>query len=168
MPVAPFFLPKSHLSGPDLVFFIQVDGRKAIMPVFVQVMKLHQGSSNFSEKDWGDTLSTVSALKIDDHAKDFRKYCPVNVYSSMIVAYPIKWAEALWGDSSGVQQVVINYLHAEIPHAKVTGKSVALATGGTAGSPQVMYELFADPADFSIHCDTAYAIRDNYTGVENK
>ncbi|KAG9319042.1 hypothetical protein KVV02_007468, partial [Mortierella alpina] len=65
MPVAPFFFPKSKPSGPDLLFFIRVDGRKAI-PVFVQ-MKLHQGSSNFSEKDWGDALSTVSAPKIEDH-----------------------------------------------------------------------------------------------------
>ncbi|KAF9924400.1 hypothetical protein BGZ67_009274 [Mortierella alpina] len=112
MPVAPFFFPKSKPSGPDLLFFIRVDGRKAI-PVFVQ-MKLHQGSSNFSEKDWSDALSTVSAPKIEDHAMEFRKYCPDNVYISMIVAYPTKWAEALLApskvpkDCSGVQQVVIN------------------------------------------------------------
>ncbi|KAF9556636.1 H(+)-transporting V1 sector ATPase subunit A [Mortierella alpina] len=112
MPVAPFFFPKSKPSGPDLLFFIRVDGRKAIL-VFVQ-MKLHQGSSNFSERDWSDALSTVSAPKIEDHAKNLRKYCPDHVYVSMIVAYPTKWTEALLApsevpkDSSGVQQVVIN------------------------------------------------------------
>jgi hypothetical protein len=36
MPVAPFFFPKSKPSGPDLVFFIRIDGDRVI-PVFVQV-----------------------------------------------------------------------------------------------------------------------------------
>ncbi|KAF9922893.1 hypothetical protein BGZ67_010221, partial [Mortierella alpina] len=56
MPVAPFFFPKSKPSGPDLLFFIRIDGAR-LVPIFVQ-MKLHQGSSNFSEKDWSDALST--------------------------------------------------------------------------------------------------------------
>ncbi|KAF9123631.1 hypothetical protein BG015_005274, partial [Linnemannia schmuckeri] len=112
MPVAPFFFPKSKPSGPDLVFFIRIDGTR-LVPVFVQ-MKLHQGSSNFSEKDWNDALSTVSAAKIEGHTKNFRKYCPDNVYISMIVAYPTKWTDKLPApselpmDPSGVQQVVIN------------------------------------------------------------
>ncbi|KAF9019609.1 hypothetical protein BGZ52_003238 [Haplosporangium bisporale] len=77
-------------------------------------MKLHQGSSSFSEKDWNDALSTVSAPKIEGHAKTFRIYCPDNVYISMIVAYPTKWTDKLPAlselqkDESGVQQVVIN------------------------------------------------------------
>lgn len=112
MPVAPFFFPKSNPSGPDLVFFLRIDGAR-LVPVFVQ-LKLHQGSSNFSERDWNDALSTVSAPKIEDHAKNFRKYCPDNVYISMIVAYPTKWTDKLPTpselpkDPSGVQQVVIN------------------------------------------------------------
>ncbi|KAG0058060.1 hypothetical protein BGZ90_005170 [Linnemannia elongata] len=112
VPVAPFFFPKSNLSGPDLVFFIRIDGAR-LVPIFVQ-LKLHQGSSNFSEKDWNNALSTVSAPKIEDHAKNFRKYCPDNVYISMIVAYPTKWTDKLPApsefpkDPSGVQQVVIN------------------------------------------------------------
>ncbi|KAI8597290.1 hypothetical protein EDD21DRAFT_385818 [Dissophora ornata] len=112
MPVAPFFFPKSKPSGPDLVFFIRIDGAR-LVPVFVQ-MKLHQGSSNFSERDWNEALSTVSAPKIEGHAKTFRKYCPDNVYISMIVAYPTKWTDKLPApselpkDPSGVQQVVIN------------------------------------------------------------
>jgi len=68
--VAPFFFPKSKPSGPDLIFFIRIDGVR-LVPVFVQ-MKLHQGSSNFSERDWNDALSTVSASKIEGHAKTFR------------------------------------------------------------------------------------------------
>ncbi|KAG0196539.1 hypothetical protein BGX28_010002 [Mortierella sp. GBA30] len=111
-PVAPFFFPKSNPSGPDMVFFIRIDGTRVI-PVFAQ-LKLHQKTSTFSDKDWKDALSTVSAPKIERHAKDFRKYCPENVYISMVVAYPIKWTSKLPAlhdastDSSGVQQVVIN------------------------------------------------------------
>ncbi|KAG0013939.1 hypothetical protein BGZ82_001959, partial [Podila clonocystis] len=65
LPVAPFFFPKSKPSGPDLVFIIRIDGTR-LVPVFVQ-LKLHQGSSNFSERDWNDALSTVSAPKIEGH-----------------------------------------------------------------------------------------------------
>ncbi|KAK3804818.1 MAG: hypothetical protein J3Q66DRAFT_408006 [Benniella sp.] len=102
-PVAPFFFPKSKPSGPDMVFFIRIDGAR-LVPVFVQ-MKLHQGSSSFSEKGWNHALSTVSAPKIEDLAKTFR---------NMIVAYPTKWTDNLPSfselpmDPSGVQQVVIN------------------------------------------------------------
>ncbi|KAG0304438.1 hypothetical protein BGZ97_001494, partial [Linnemannia gamsii] len=35
IPVAPFFFPKSKPSGPDLVFFIRIDGAR-LVPVFVQ------------------------------------------------------------------------------------------------------------------------------------
>ncbi|KAI9234800.1 MAG: hypothetical protein BYD32DRAFT_438885 [Podila humilis] len=61
-----------------------------------------------------DALSTVSAPKIESHAKDFRKYCPDNIYISMIVAYPTKWTSKLPAlpdatlDASGLWQVVIN------------------------------------------------------------
>ncbi|KAG0079052.1 hypothetical protein BGZ92_001213, partial [Podila epicladia] len=61
-----------------------------------------------------DELSTVSALKIEGHAETFRKYCPDNVYVSMIVAYCTKWTDKLPAhselekDESAVQQVVIN------------------------------------------------------------
>jgi hypothetical protein len=95
-----------------MAFFIRIDGAR-LVPVFVQ-MKLHQGSSNFSEKDWNHALSTVSAPKIEDHARTFRNYCPEKVYISMIVAYPTKWTDNLPSsselpmDPSGVQQVVIN------------------------------------------------------------
>ncbi|KAK3810466.1 MAG: hypothetical protein J3R72DRAFT_480919 [Linnemannia gamsii] len=114
-PTAPFFFPKPKPSGPDLLFFIRIDGAR-LVPVFVQ-MKLHQGSSTFSEADWMDALSTVSAPKIESHAIDFRRYCPDNVYISMVVAYPTRWTEwtsnlpslsDLPRDASGVQQVVIN------------------------------------------------------------
>ncbi|KAF9428372.1 hypothetical protein BGZ94_002634 [Podila epigama] len=112
MSVAPFFFPKTKPSGPDMVFFVRIDGVR-LVPVFVQ-MKLHQRSSNFSEKDWTDALSTVSAPNIEGHVRLFREYCPENVYISVIVAYPTKWTEKLPAsselpqDTSGVQQVVIN------------------------------------------------------------
>ncbi|KAI8594507.1 hypothetical protein EDD21DRAFT_409734, partial [Dissophora ornata] len=35
LPVAPFYFPKSKPSGPDLVFFIRIDGAR-LVPVFVQ------------------------------------------------------------------------------------------------------------------------------------
>lgn len=75
---------------------------------------MHQESAYFSDSDWKDALGTVSAPKIEDHAKDFRKYFPGNVYVSMIVAYPTKWTSKLpalqrtMEDAKGVQQVVIN------------------------------------------------------------
>lgn len=81
-------------------------------PVFAQ-LRLHQKSQGFSEKDWKDALGTVSALKIESHAKDFRKYNPYDIYISMILAYPTKWTSKLSAlrnatlDASGVQQVVI-------------------------------------------------------------
>ncbi|KAF9178381.1 hypothetical protein BGZ51_007824 [Haplosporangium sp. Z 767] len=106
--VAPFFFPKPQLSGPDMVFYIQVKGR--LFPVFVQ-LKLRQ---DFSAKEWKDALSTVSAEKIESHAKEFLKYCPEKTYISMIVAYPAKWASKLQSrpdikfESDGIRQVVIN------------------------------------------------------------
>ncbi|KAF9113340.1 hypothetical protein BGX30_006972, partial [Mortierella sp. GBA39] len=112
MPVAPFFFPKSNPSGPDLVFFIQIDGKR-VVPVFVQ-MKLHQGSSTFSEKDWKNAPSTVWAPKIESLAKNFRDYCPDEVYISVIVAYPtgrtckLPALSELPVDTSGVRQVIIN------------------------------------------------------------
>ncbi|KAF9308678.1 hypothetical protein BG003_010754 [Podila horticola] len=109
--VTPFFFPKSKPSGPDM-FFIRIDGCRMV-PVFVQ-MKLHQRSFSFSEKDWSDALSIVSAPKIESYVKNFREYCPDKVYISMIVAYPTKWSSKLPAlpdlpkDTSGVQQEMIN------------------------------------------------------------
>jgi hypothetical protein len=77
-------------------------------------MKLHQRSSKFADGDWKGALRTVSAPTIERHAKDFRWYCPDNIYISMIVAYPTEWTSKLASrptakiDASGVQQVVIN------------------------------------------------------------
>ncbi|KAK3838749.1 MAG: hypothetical protein JOS17DRAFT_813362 [Linnemannia elongata] len=94
--------------------FLHSDRRCSVGPCLRPDMKLHQGLSNFSERDWNDALSAVSAPKIEGHAKTFRKYCPDNVYISMIVAYPTKWTDKLPvpselpKDPSGVQQVVIN------------------------------------------------------------
>ncbi|KAG0375924.1 hypothetical protein BGX24_008495 [Mortierella sp. AD032] len=74
----------------------------------------HGSTRNNMPKDWNGALSTVPVLKIEDHAKNFRRYCPDNIYISMIVAYPTKWADKLLAplellkDPSGVQQVVIN------------------------------------------------------------
>ncbi|KAF9968233.1 hypothetical protein BGZ73_000206, partial [Actinomortierella ambigua] len=112
MSVAPFFFPHFVPSGPDLVFFIRIDGVR-LVPVFVQ-MKLHQASSTFSTREWSAALSTVPASKIEGHVKTFRNYCPDNIYISMIIAYPTKWTDKLPApselpqDLSAVQQVVIS------------------------------------------------------------
>ncbi|OAQ26046.1 hypothetical protein K457DRAFT_22459 [Linnemannia elongata AG-77] len=108
-----------HFSSPspicrDPTWFSSFESTVLGWFLFSSNLKLHQGSSNFSERDWNDALSTASATKIEDHAKNFRKYCPDNVYISMIVAYPTKWTDKLPApsefpkDPSGVQQVVIN------------------------------------------------------------
>ncbi|KAI9239012.1 MAG: hypothetical protein BYD32DRAFT_460180 [Podila humilis] len=92
-PVAPFFFPKLKPPGPDLFLFIRIDFKR-VVPVFVQ-LKLHQKPSTFSDTDWKDALSIVSAAKIESLAKDFRKYYLRNVYISMMVAYPTKWTSKL-------------------------------------------------------------------------
>ncbi|KAG0220136.1 hypothetical protein BGW42_007799, partial [Actinomortierella wolfii] len=109
-PVAPFFFPCHKPSGPDMVFFIRINGRK-VVPVFVQ-MKLHQSSASLTKRLWKLALDTVSAPSIQDHAKNFRNFCPDNIYISMVVAYPITSSnlppvQVPKVDASGVQQVVI-------------------------------------------------------------
>jgi hypothetical protein len=110
-PVAPFFIPSNKPSGPDMVFFIRLDGRKMV-PVFVQC-KLHQSSATLYQKLWEKALTTVSASCIQDHAKDFQNFCPNNIYISMVVAYPMVCGARLppavevpKKDACDVQQVV--------------------------------------------------------------
>ncbi|KAK5827729.1 hypothetical protein F5H01DRAFT_317064 [Linnemannia elongata] len=86
-PVAPFFFPSNKPSGPDMVFFIRLDGAR-VVPVFMQ-MNLHQSSATLYKKLWEKALTTVSASCIQDHAKEFQNFCPDNIYISMVVAYPM-------------------------------------------------------------------------------
>ncbi|KAG9069651.1 hypothetical protein KI688_008974 [Linnemannia hyalina] len=77
-------------------------------------LKLHQGSSTFSDRDWIDALSTFSATKIESHAKGFRNYRRDKVYISMIVTYPTRLTCKLPALSelpkvtSDIQQVNVN------------------------------------------------------------
>ncbi|KAF9271747.1 hypothetical protein BGZ88_005674, partial [Linnemannia elongata] len=112
LPVAPFFFPHHCPSGPDMVFFIRIDGRK-VVPVFVQ-MELHKSSTKLNKGIWDAALATFSASYIQGHAKDFQNFCPGNIYISMVVAYPMMCAPRLpkvidvpEKDASGLQQVVI-------------------------------------------------------------
>ncbi|KAI8348323.1 hypothetical protein B0O80DRAFT_490033 [Mortierella sp. GBAus27b] len=111
IPVAPFFFPKIKPSGPDMVFFIRINGRK-LVPVFVQT-KLHQSSASLNKRAWNAALATVSASCIQDHIKDFRNFCPDNIYISMVVAYPMRCSSTLPPvkvpkiEANGVQQIVI-------------------------------------------------------------
>ncbi|KAG0364878.1 hypothetical protein BGX24_004416, partial [Mortierella sp. AD032] len=120
-PVAPFFFPKSKPSGPDLLFFIRINGR-GMVPVFVQ-MKLHQSSAKLNKGIWEKALATVSSSCIQDHAKDFQKFCPANIYISMVVAYPMICAPRLSPvvevpdmDAHGIQQVVIRISDINFAH----------------------------------------------------
>ncbi|KAF9583670.1 hypothetical protein BGW38_008886, partial [Lunasporangiospora selenospora] len=105
----PIFLSQIQAVGTRLGFLHS--DRWCSAGTFFVKMKLHQGSSNFSEKDWNEALSTVLAPKIGAHVKSFRQFCPDNVYISMIVGYPTKWSDNLLApsklpkNSSGVQQV---------------------------------------------------------------
>ncbi|KAG9062285.1 hypothetical protein KI688_006617 [Linnemannia hyalina] len=80
----------------------------------VEIMKLHQSSSKLYKKLWEKALATVSASCIQDHAKNFRNFCPDNIFISMVVAYPMICAPKLppaidvpEKDAHGMQQVVI-------------------------------------------------------------
>ncbi|KAF9216905.1 hypothetical protein BGZ59_007538, partial [Podila verticillata] len=103
-PVSSFYFPR-----PSCRDHIHSDRRCKGRACF-RLMKLHQRSSSFSEKDWNDARSTVTAPKIESHAKYFRDYCQDKVYISMVVAYPTKWNSKLPAlsdlpkDTSGVQQ----------------------------------------------------------------
>ncbi|KAF9923540.1 hypothetical protein BGZ67_009769 [Mortierella alpina] len=77
-------------------------------------MKLRDSSAKLYNKLWKKALATVSAPCIQDHADDFLKYCPDNIYISMVVAYPMVCGPRLppvvevpEKDASGVLQVVI-------------------------------------------------------------
>jgi hypothetical protein len=58
-PVTPFFFSKTRPPGPDMVFFMRINGRKLI-PVFVQT-KLRHSSANLNKRAWNAALDTVSA-----------------------------------------------------------------------------------------------------------
>lgn len=57
-----------------MVFFIRIDGHRTVS-IFVK-MRLHELSSNLSDKKWEDALSTVSAAKIRETCKGFWQVLP--------------------------------------------------------------------------------------------
>ncbi|KAK3815348.1 MAG: hypothetical protein J3Q66DRAFT_344412, partial [Benniella sp.] len=88
--VPPFFFPKAKPSGPDIVFYIRVNGN--LFPVFVQ-LKLRQVLTTKGAKS---ALKTVSAPMIEAHVEDFDHFCPTDkTYISMIIAYPATVAAKL-------------------------------------------------------------------------
>ncbi|KAG0043659.1 hypothetical protein BGZ83_011149 [Gryganskiella cystojenkinii] len=80
--VPPFFFPKPKPSGPDIVFYIRINGN--LVPVFLQ-LKLRQVMTKI---DALGTLESVSEPNIKKHVKGFDEYCPANIYIGMIIAYP--------------------------------------------------------------------------------
>lgn len=105
--VPPFFFPMATPSGPDIIFYIQVNNK--LFPVFVQ-LKLRQ---TLYEKDAQSALKTVSAESVKQHAADLHKYCPTDkTCISMVIAYPAKVVAKLVPrpdpDFEDLKQVVIN------------------------------------------------------------
>ncbi|KAK3815350.1 MAG: hypothetical protein J3Q66DRAFT_389203 [Benniella sp.] len=83
-------LRKAKPSGPDIVFYIRVNGN--LFPVFVQ-LKLRQVLTTKGAKS---ALKTVSAPMIEAHVEDFDHFCPTDkTYISMIIAYPATVAAKL-------------------------------------------------------------------------
>jgi len=89
-PVPPFFFPKAHESGPDLVFVVQFMGATADapairVPVFVQLKLCAELCRSDAEK----ARETVQPTKINNHGIDISQYCtPDKHYISLIVSYP--------------------------------------------------------------------------------
>ncbi|KAF9081606.1 hypothetical protein BGX27_004842 [Mortierella sp. AM989] len=114
----PFYFPSSYDSGPDLIFFVQINGSNAVVPVFVQ-LKLRQG---LPKSDAERALATTSGIAVErkihieqgqpneivDVIEETTKVqpdqsesitancnssvlhdlCPSGTYISMVVAYP--------------------------------------------------------------------------------
>ncbi|KAG0246712.1 hypothetical protein BGX31_009841 [Mortierella sp. GBA43] len=88
--IPPFFFPKQHESGPDIVVVVRFksptsEGADILCPVFVQ-LKLRKG---LRLSDAEHASSTVQPEKIENHGIKLDKYCqPHRQYISLIVAYP--------------------------------------------------------------------------------
>ncbi|ORX95394.1 hypothetical protein K493DRAFT_337378 [Basidiobolus meristosporus CBS 931.73] len=107
--VPPFYFPKAKPSGPDMVFYIRVNGN--LFPVFVQ-LKLRPV---FSHQTTHAALKTVSEECVQEHVENLGDYCPTNnTYISMIIAYPGKMIVSQIGrpnpalPSRSLNQVVVN------------------------------------------------------------
>ncbi|KAG0262915.1 hypothetical protein DFQ27_002036 [Actinomortierella ambigua] len=94
-PVPPFFFPKYAESEPDMVFVIRIEGsaRSMTVPVYVQ-MKMHQGASVFAESV-SDTAPGCSPHVPIVSEEDLRRYCPDNVYISIMVTHPMEWTRLM-------------------------------------------------------------------------
>ncbi|KAG0294132.1 hypothetical protein BGZ96_001754 [Linnemannia gamsii] len=108
-PVAPFFFPEEHLSGPDIVFVVRFSGlapddtltssstpspgsasSEILCPVFVQ-LKL---CAKLSQPEVVKARGTVRPGNIKGHGVDLSQYCrPHGHYISLIVSYPVELAE---------------------------------------------------------------------------
>ncbi|KAF9416857.1 hypothetical protein BGZ76_004592, partial [Entomortierella beljakovae] len=111
--VPPFYLPCPQVSGPDLIFFIQIEGSDVITPVFVQLKLRQVLPQSDAEKALISTGATAVHNKIskesgiDDIKKVVKKhtrsntgssndsrsshlddFCPSGHYISMVIAYP--------------------------------------------------------------------------------
>ncbi|KAK3836304.1 MAG: hypothetical protein J3R72DRAFT_477166 [Linnemannia gamsii] len=108
-PVAPFFYPEEHVSGPDIVFVVRFSGlapddalvsrsipspgsssSDVLCPVLVQ-LKLCVKLSNTEVKE---ARGTVQPRKIMRHGVKLSEYCrPHGHYISLVVSYPVEIAE---------------------------------------------------------------------------
>ena len=116
--VPPFYFPAPHVSGPDIVFYISINGSE--YPVFVQLKLRQVLEGSDVEKALATVSSDIIQGKMDkehetlikelaqEHKKTIRKqkstkstgsaqpqqppklqdYCPTGVYISMVITYP--------------------------------------------------------------------------------
>ncbi|KAG0367631.1 hypothetical protein BGX24_003146 [Mortierella sp. AD032] len=90
MDIPPFYFPAPHISGPDIVFYININGN--VYPVFVQLKLRHVLEGSDVEKALATVSSNIIQGKMDKEHKKLpprlQDYCPTGVYVSMVITYP--------------------------------------------------------------------------------
>ncbi|KAF9086006.1 hypothetical protein BGX29_001654 [Mortierella sp. GBA35] len=113
--IPPFYFPAPHVSGPDVIFFVKINGN--MYPCFVQLklrqvleasdvekalatvsshailekMKREQEKVEKKQKKQQrlpQQESTTSVLSDQQQPPQLRDYCPTGTYISMVITYP--------------------------------------------------------------------------------
>ncbi|KAG0286711.1 hypothetical protein BGZ97_007332, partial [Linnemannia gamsii] len=99
--VTPFYFPVPHISGPDIVFYVKINGN--IYPVFVQLKLRQVLEGSDVEKALAIVSSNTLQDKIDkeyevsskrkgstqpEQPPKLQDYCPTGIYISMVITYP--------------------------------------------------------------------------------
>ncbi|KAF9128243.1 hypothetical protein BG015_004374 [Linnemannia schmuckeri] len=111
--IPPFYFPSPHVSGPDIVFYVKING--SIYPVFAQVLEgsdVEKAFATVSSNTIQDKMEKEHEKLVNDLAQEQKKanrgqkssnrtgstppqqpprlqdYCPTGVYVSMVITYP--------------------------------------------------------------------------------